>query len=674
MESNKGMSLSLPPLLASSISPVSSPKLLSSKKKVKKTGKGKRKTHASFLVSTSAFRGNLDCLRATLKNMPGWREEIRAKQLDRCCIMWLGKDIDQMRYGGSMDMSMLTREGQFGSRIEGMRELSTKDATVECIERLRSLFPADPSLFAFAPRSWILPLEGEVFARVLRKNAKKKGGRKDTFIVKPSAGSEGNGIFLAQGLDDVPSGVLENNCNRRRFVAQEYLASPMTLDGYKFDLRLYVLVTSVDPLRCYLFEEGLVRLCSEKYRFPEKKNLRDAYAHLTNYTLNKKNHENYKHTFAPAGQEDEENEADNEQVRGIFGSKRKLSDVLPVLEDKSKGIFEVEAFWKATKDLVAKTLIAYQPMLAINYRVTFPRSRGQHVCTGEGKAAKQTPRKPKMGHPSKHHRNLSSQIKCNAKPPCSEAIEDSEKPESSTEETKRREDDDSFRCFHILGFDVLLSDSGRSVHLLEVNSNPSLLITHEIEPEDQNDHTIPKGIAGRRVQRATTSRKALSVPSPIDEEIKTGVVSGALRLVTSRDESVAASTGFLPVLTSATEAIYHDIMVLDRVRRAFEACASRTSFQRNNGCISNQDFRRVAAIFGVKHADADILFVRLVSRQEGGYNNRTMELKTFVAALEALAHHPDALVAFRRIVEKEIDRRLVIEAAVELVLAEVSSK
>ena len=44
------------------------------------------------------------------------------------------------------------------------------------------------------------------------------------------------------------------------------------------------------------------------------------------------------------------------------------------------------------------------------------------------------------------------------------------------------------------------------------------------------------------------------------------------------------------------------------------------------------------------------------------------------AALEALAHHPDALVAFRRIVEKEIDRRLVIEAAVELVLAEVSSK
>jgi len=45
-------------------------------------------------------------------------------------------------------------------------------------------------------------------------------------------------------------------------VVQEYLREPYLIDGLKFDIRLYVLIMGSDPMRMYLYEEGMVRFAT----------------------------------------------------------------------------------------------------------------------------------------------------------------------------------------------------------------------------------------------------------------------------------------------------------------------------------------------------------------------------------------------------------------------------
>lgn len=55
----------------------------------------------------------------------------------------------------------------------------------------------------------------------------------------------------------------------------------------KYDLRVYVLVSSFDPLRVYVYNEGLVRFATEKYTL-NPTDLKKRFVHLTNFSVNKK--------------------------------------------------------------------------------------------------------------------------------------------------------------------------------------------------------------------------------------------------------------------------------------------------------------------------------------------------------------------------------------------------
>lgn len=71
-----------------------------------------------------------------------------------------------------------------------------------------------------------------------------------------------------------------------------YLDKPFLINGRKFDMRMYVVVTSFHPLRVYFYQDGLARFATEDYS-NDPKVLKNKYVHLTNFSVNKKNLKNY---------------------------------------------------------------------------------------------------------------------------------------------------------------------------------------------------------------------------------------------------------------------------------------------------------------------------------------------------------------------------------------------
>lgn len=111
-----------------------------------------------------------------------------------------------------------------------------------------------------------------------------------TWIVKPSTGSQGKGIFLFQKLKDLVDWKHKESDHRvagdiggpDTFVVQKYVDDPYLLAGRKFDLRIYVLVTSFIPLKVWLAREGFARLSGELYSL---ENIDDVRVHLTNMSI-----------------------------------------------------------------------------------------------------------------------------------------------------------------------------------------------------------------------------------------------------------------------------------------------------------------------------------------------------------------------------------------------------
>lgn len=162
------------------------------------------------------------------------------------------------------------------------------------------------------------------------------------WIVKPVASSQGRGIFVTNSFAEIPKG---------NQIISRYVENPMLIDGYKFDLRIYVAITSINPLRIYMYDEGLARFATEQYSTDDHEN---KFSHLTNYSINKHS----------------EHFVENKSAREDFiGSKRSLTYFKNLLRDRN--ISDSHIFDKI-KDIIIKTIISIEGMIINHFEAHVP--------------------------------------------------------------------------------------------------------------------------------------------------------------------------------------------------------------------------------------------------------------------------------------------------------------
>ncbi|XP_050528158.1 tubulin polyglutamylase TTLL6-like [Daktulosphaira vitifoliae] len=226
------------------------------------------------------------------------------------------------------------------NHFPGVVEICRKDLLASNLNRMIFVFPNE---YDFFPKTWYLPIE---YTKLKNYMSEHKGL---TYILKPDVGSKGEGIYLTKSLKKFD--------RYEKSICQVYISKPLLMDGYKFDIRVYTLIASCDPLRIYVYNDGLVRLATEQYEKPSVSNLKNRFMHLTNYSVNKRS------TIF----------VDNEH----YGSKRRIKTLNEWLEAKG---YNVGKIWNNIDDIIIKTIIIAYPFVKRSYEACFPKHEYTSAC------------------------------------------------------------------------------------------------------------------------------------------------------------------------------------------------------------------------------------------------------------------------------------------------------
>eukprot|EP01064_Diplonema_japonicum_P032643 TRINITY_DN6189_c0_g1_i1.p1 TRINITY_DN6189_c0_g1~~TRINITY_DN6189_c0_g1_i1.p1 ORF type:complete len:903 (+),score=78.50 TRINITY_DN6189_c0_g1_i1:1784-4492(+) len=214
----------------------------------------------------------------TLENVNGWSECTR-KSFFNYMWMWRKPRIS-CKY-----LFALQRVNHY----PGSFVLTRKDCLKKCLQRFRRLPGKAGESFNIFPETFALPQDSTQFIestgltldriRLQQLASGTKGHHSDScgvWITKPVGMSRGRGIEIVTH----PASIEYSEA----LVIQRYIQNPLLVHGYKFDMRLYVVVSSFQPLEAYLSTLGFARFTSLPFTM-DPASFGNRLVHLTNTSV-----------------------------------------------------------------------------------------------------------------------------------------------------------------------------------------------------------------------------------------------------------------------------------------------------------------------------------------------------------------------------------------------------
>eukprot|EP01060_Flectonema_neradi_P007456 TRINITY_DN15200_c0_g1_i1.p1 TRINITY_DN15200_c0_g1~~TRINITY_DN15200_c0_g1_i1.p1 ORF type:complete len:408 (+),score=48.71 TRINITY_DN15200_c0_g1_i1:31-1254(+) len=193
----------------------------------------------------------------------------------------------------SPETPMRLSDHQIINHFPNHHELTRKDCMVKNVKRYRkdnekngAIYNSEGETVAdYVPLTYSLPSDYALFIEEYKKT-------NSLWIVKPANRAQGKGIFIVTKLGQITKWAKQkwlqgdSGSAKEQYIISKYIEDPLLVGGKKFDLRLYVLVTSYRPLRAYIHKEGFARFCTVPYN-TDVGDLDNLFVHLTNVAVQK---------------------------------------------------------------------------------------------------------------------------------------------------------------------------------------------------------------------------------------------------------------------------------------------------------------------------------------------------------------------------------------------------